>query len=141
VADQNEHLTNSEEGARRGLEWLGRSEDGAELAQIVGDMPTKLGDMEVAFLIAIGRAALAGHKAAPQTEAEAKARPATLSTAALPPAEVDGVLSQGEFWRRYRDSERKALLDRFWRQQHEAWNEQQHAFAPGNYMQKDWRGW
>jgi hypothetical protein len=60
VADQNVSVTDFEEGARRGLEWLGRSEDAAELAQIVGEMP-KIGDMEAAFLIAIGRAALAGH--------------------------------------------------------------------------------
>jgi hypothetical protein len=99
MADSNENLSDFEEGAWRGLEWLGRSQDGAELAQIVGQMPTKLGDMEVAFLIAIGRAALAGHKAAPQTEAEAKTRPATLS----PPAEGDGALSHGEFWQRAHD--------------------------------------
>ena len=30
MADQNEHLTDFEEGARRALEWLGRSEDAAE---------------------------------------------------------------------------------------------------------------
>ena len=36
MADQNESLTDFEEGARRALEWLGRSEDAAELAQIVG---------------------------------------------------------------------------------------------------------
>jgi hypothetical protein len=84
VADPNEHLSDFEEGARRALEWLSRSEDAAELAQIVGEMPAKLGDMETAFLIAIGRAALAGHKAAPQTEDEAKARPVTLP----PPAEA-----------------------------------------------------
>jgi hypothetical protein len=67
LADQNVSVTDFEEGARRALEWLGRSEDAAELAQIVGEMPAKLGDMEIAFLIAIARAALAGHKAAPQT--------------------------------------------------------------------------
>jgi hypothetical protein len=92
VADQNENLTDFEEGAQRALEWLGRSEDAAELAQILGEMPAKLGDMEIAFIIAIGRAALAGHRAAPQTEAEAKARPATLSrpteAPALPPIDV-----------------------------------------------------
>jgi hypothetical protein len=32
-------VTDFEEGARRALEWLGRSEDAAELAQIVGEMP------------------------------------------------------------------------------------------------------
>jgi hypothetical protein len=119
VADQNENLTEFEEGARRALEWLGRSEDGAELAQIVGQMPTKLGDMEVAFIIAIGRAALAGHKAAPQTEAEAKTRPAAL----LPPAEGDGGLSHGEFWQRVRDRERKARLDELLRRNAERWRE------------------
>jgi hypothetical protein len=82
VADQNVSLTDFEEGVRRALEWLGRSEDGAELPQIVGERPTNLGDMESAFLVAIGRAALAGHKAAPQTEAEATALPATLSPSA-----------------------------------------------------------
>jgi hypothetical protein len=81
---ENENLSDYEEGARRALEWLGRSEDAAELAQIIGEMPPKLGDMEAAFLIAIGRAALAGHKAAPQTEDDAKARPAMLP----PPAEA-----------------------------------------------------
>lgn len=45
MADQNESLTDFEEGARGALEWLGRSEDGAELPQIVGEMP-KIGDME-----------------------------------------------------------------------------------------------
>jgi hypothetical protein len=49
VADQNS-LNDFEEGARRALEWLGRCEDAAELPQIVGEMPTKLGDMEAAFL-------------------------------------------------------------------------------------------
>jgi hypothetical protein len=77
----------------------GRSEDAAELAQIIGEMTT-LGDMESAFLIAIGRAALAGHKAAPQTEAEAKVRPATLPPSAeatsLPPrARGEGGLTLG----------------------------------------------
>ena len=88
MADQD--LTDFEEGARRALEWLIRSEAGADLAQIVGQMPTKLGDMEVAFLIAIGRAGLAGHKAAPQTEAEAKARPATLPLPEAPPIDIEG---------------------------------------------------
>ena len=87
MADQD--LTDFEEGAQRALEWLGRSEDGAELAQIVGQMPKKLGDMEVAFIIAIGRAALAGHKAAPQTEAVAKARPATLPLPEAPLPSID----------------------------------------------------
>jgi hypothetical protein len=126
MADQNDF----EEGARRALAWLGRSEDGAELAQIVGQMPTKLGDVEVAFLIAIGRAALAGHKAAPQTEAEAKIRPATPS----PPAEGDGGLSQGEFWQRVHDRERKARLDELLRRNAERWRDQPLGGA-------DWRGW
>jgi hypothetical protein len=76
VADPD--LADFEVGARRALEWLRRSEDGAELAQIVGQMPTKLGDMEIAFIIAIRWAALTGHKAALQTEAEAKVRPPTV---------------------------------------------------------------
>jgi hypothetical protein len=106
VADQD--LTDFEEGARRALEWLGRSEDAAELAQIVGEMPAKLGDIETAFLIAIGRAALAGHKAAPQTEAEATARPATLP----PPAEAPVPWIDGdEFRRRRLEHERAAKFE------------------------------
>jgi hypothetical protein len=106
---ENENLSDYEEGARRGLEWLGRSEDAAELAQIVGEMPPKLGDMETAFLIAIGRAALAGHKAAPQTEDEAKARPATLP----PPAEAPPVpwIDVDEFRRRRLEHERRARFE------------------------------
>ncbi len=123
MADQD--LADFEEGARRALEWLGRSEDGAELAQIVGEMPTTRGDMEAAFLIAIGRAALPGHKAAPQTETEAKARPATLS----PRAQV-GELSQAEFLARYRERERQARLDELWRYNAVVFEEQQRAFAP-----------
>jgi hypothetical protein len=109
VADQNVSVTDFEEGARRALEWLGRSEDAAELAQIVGEMPPKLGDMEIAFIIAIGRAALAGHKAAPQTEAEAKARPATLP----PPAEALPVpwIDVDEFRRRRLEHERRARFE------------------------------
>jgi hypothetical protein len=109
VADQNVSVTDFEEGARRALEWLGRSEDAAELAQIVGEMPPKLGDMETAFLIAIGRAALAGHKAAPQTEDEAKARPATLP----PPAEALPVpwIDVDEFRRRRLEHERRARFE------------------------------
>jgi hypothetical protein len=136
VGAENENLSDYEEGARRAVEWLGRSEDGAELAQIVGEMPTKLGDMEIAFIIAIGRAALAGHRAAPQTEGEAKARPATLST----PAAGDRGLSQAEFWRRYRDHERQARLDEWWRRNAALFEEQQRAFAPGNQLRNgaDW---
>jgi hypothetical protein len=103
---ENENLSDYEEGARRALEWLGRSEDAAELAQIVGEMPPKLGDMETAFLIAIGLAALAGHKAAPQTEDEAKARPATQPhrrPATLPPpAEAPVPWIDGHEFRRRR---------------------------------------
>jgi hypothetical protein len=104
---ENESLSDYEEGARRAIEWLGRSEDAAELAQIIGEMP-KLGDMEIAFIIAIGRAALAGHKAAPQTEAEAKARPDTLPSTAEAPApwiDID------EFRRRQREHERRARFE------------------------------
>jgi hypothetical protein len=104
VANPNENLSDFQEGARRPLEWMGRSEDAAELAQIVGEMPTKLGDMEVAFIIAIGRAALAG-----QTETEATARPDTLSppteAPALPTMDVD------EFRRRMRERERAARFE------------------------------
>jgi hypothetical protein len=140
VADQNVSVTDFEEGARRALEWLGRSEDAAELAQIVGEMSAKLGDMETAFLIAIGRAALAGHKAAPQTEDEAKARPATLP----PPAEVPPApwIDADEFRRRMREHERAARFERLARSNAAAWGEQQHAFTPGNHMRNDadWRG-
>ena len=117
MADQNVSVTDFEEGARRALEWLGRSEDAAELAQIISEMPAKLGDMETAFLIAIGRAALAGHKAAPQTEDEAKARPATLPhrrPATLPPpAEALPVpwIDVDEFRRRRLEHERRARFE------------------------------
>jgi hypothetical protein len=105
---ENENLSDYEEGARRGLEWLGRSEDATELAQIVREMPAKLGDMEIAFIIAIGRAALAGHRAAPQTEAEAKARPSTLpSPAEAPVPWIDG----DEFRRRRREYELAARYE------------------------------
>jgi hypothetical protein len=106
---ENENLSDYEEGARRGLGWLGRSEDAAELAQIVSEMPAKLGDMETAFLIAIGRAALSGHKAAPQTEDEAKARPATLP----PPAEAPPVpwIDVDEFRRRRLEHEPAARFE------------------------------
>jgi hypothetical protein len=109
VADQNVSVSDFEEGARRALEWLGRSEDAAELAQIVGEMPARLGDMETAFLVAIGRAALAGHKAAPQDEAEAKTRPATLP----PPAEAPPVswTDIDEFRRRRLEHERAARFE------------------------------
>ncbi len=121
MADQNVCVTDFEEGARRALAWLGRSEEAAELAQIIGEMPAKLGDMEIAFIIAIGRAALAGHKAAPQTEDEAKARPATLpSTPEAPPVpwiDVDA------FHRRRRESELAARLDELWRRNAEAWQQ------------------
>jgi hypothetical protein len=137
---ENENLSDYEEGARRGLEWLGRSEDAAELAQIVGEMPPKLGDMETAFLIAIGRAALAGHKAAPQTEDEAKARPATLP----PPAEAPPVswIDVDEFRRRRLERERAAKFEELARRNQEAFLEQQHAFTPRNQMRNDadWRG-
>jgi hypothetical protein len=107
VADQNVSVTDFEEGAQRALDWLGSSEDAAELPQIVGEMP-KIGDMEAAFLIAIGRAALAGHKAAPQTEDEAKARPATLP----PPAETPVPwIDVDEFRRRQREHERRARFE------------------------------
>jgi hypothetical protein len=139
VADQNESLTDFEEGAQRALDWLGSSEDAAELPQIVGEMP-KIGDMEAAFLIAIGRAALAGHKAAPQTEDEAKARPATLP----PPAEVPPSpwIDADEFRRRMREHERAARFERLARSNAAAWGEEQHAFTPGNHMRNDadWRG-
>jgi hypothetical protein len=106
---ENENLSDYEEGARRALEWLGRSEDAAKLAQIIGEMPPKLGDMEAAFLIAIGRAALAGHKTAPQTEDEAKARPATPP----PPAEAPTVpwIDVDEFRRRRLEHERAARFE------------------------------
>jgi hypothetical protein len=135
---ENENLSDYEEGARRGLEWLGRSEDAAELAQIVGEMPAKLGDMETAFLIAIGRAALAGHKAAPQTEEEAKARPATLP----PPAEAPPVswTDVDAFRRRQREHELAARFERLAKANAEAFMEQQHAFAPSRDRPKgaDW---
>ena len=136
VADQNESLTDFEEGARRALEWLGRSEDAAELAQIIGEMPPKLGDMETAFLIAIGRAALAGHKAAPQTEDEAKARPATLPPPAdSPPApwiDVD------EFRRRQRAHEQAARYEELAGRNANAFVEMHHAFAPNRPKGADW---
>ena len=135
---ENENLSDHEEGARRALEWLGRSEDGVELAQIIGQMPTKLGDVEIAFIIAIGRAALAGHKAAPQTEAEATARPAMLPT----PAAADRGLSQAEFWRRHDEHKRRKRYEELWRANSRAFMEQSHAFAPGNQLPRDgdWRG-
>jgi hypothetical protein len=136
----NENLSDYEEGARRALEWLGRTEDGAELAQIIGEMPAKLGDMESAFLIAIGRAALAGHKAAPQTEAEAKTRPATLP----PPSEALPVpwIDVDEFRRRQRAHEQAARLQELASRNANAFVEMQHAFTPGNRMRNDvdWRG-
>lgn len=136
MADQNESLTDFEEGARRALEWLGRSEDAAELAQIVGQMPPKLGDMETAFLIAIGRAALAGHKAAPQTEGEARARPATLPPPAdSPPApwiDVD------EFRRRQRAHEQAARYEELAGRNANAFVEMHHAFAPNRPKGADW---
>jgi hypothetical protein len=133
---ENESLSDYEEGARRALEWLGRSEDAAELAQIVGEMP-KPGDMEIAFIIAIGRAALAGHKAAPQTEAEAKARPDTLPSTAEAPApwiDID------EF--RQREHERRARFEELALRNQARFVEQQRAFAPGNHTRNDadWRG-
>jgi hypothetical protein len=133
---ENESLSDYEEGARRALEWLGRSEDAAELAQIIGEMP-KLGDMEIAFIIAIGRAALAGYKAAPQTEAEAKARPATLP----PSAEAPPVpwIDVDEF-RRRRQHEIAARLEELGRRNAALFMEQQHAFAPSRDRPKgaDW---
>jgi hypothetical protein len=94
-------------------------------------MPTKLGDMEIAFLIAIGRAALAGHKAAPQTEAEAKARPATLSPseedAQSPPIDVEA------FHRRRREHECAARLQELLRRNAAAFEEQWRALG-GGYM-------
>jgi hypothetical protein len=100
---------------------LGLSEDAAELAQIIGEMPAKLGDMEIAFIIAIGRAALAGHKAAPQTEDEAKARPAALP----PPAEAPVPwIDVDAFRRRMRDHERAARLERLASSNAAAWLEQ-----------------
>jgi hypothetical protein len=135
---ENENLSDYEEGARRALEWLGRSEDAAELAQIIGEMPTKLGDMETAFLIAIGRAALAGHKAAPQTEDEAKARPATLP----PPAEAAPVpwIAVDEFRRRRLEREQAARFDELALRNQARFMEQQHAFAPSRERPKgaDW---
>jgi hypothetical protein len=136
VADQNS-LNDFEEGARRGLEWLGRSDDAAELAQIIGEMPAKLGDMETAFLIAIGRAALAGHKAAPQTEAEATARPAT-----LPPMPEAPAFDVDAFRRRMRDHERAARLEELGRRNAAAWAEQR-GFTLGGQTRKndaDWDG-
>ena len=136
MADQNENLTDFEEGARRALEWLARSDDAAELpqivdamlAQLVGQMPTKLGDMEIAFLVAIGRFALAGHKAAPQTEDEAMARPATLPLQAeappVPWIDVD------EFRRRKREHELAAKLTELGRRNAAAFMEQQRMFTP-----------
>jgi hypothetical protein len=138
VADQNVSVSDFEEGARRALEWLGRSEDAAELAQIIGEMPTKLGDMEAAFLIAIGRAALAGHKAAPQTEDEAKAWPATLP----PPAEAPVPWIDGdEFRRRRLEHERRARFEELALRNQARFVEQQHAFTPGNQTRNDadWR--
>ena len=141
MADPNEHLSDFEEGARRALEWLSRSEDAAELAQIVGEMPAKLGDMEIAFIIAIGRAALVGHKAAPQDEAEAKTRPATLP----PPAEAPPVpwIDVDEFRRRQRAHEQAARLQELASRNANAFVEMQHAFAPRNQTRTDaeWRGW
>ena len=138
---ENENLSDYEEGARRALEWLGRSEDAAELPQIVDAMPPKLGDMENAFLIAIGRAALAGHKAAPQTEAEAKTRPATLP----PPAEAPPVpwIDVDAFRRRQRAHEQAARLQELASRNANAFVEMQHAFAPRNQTRTDaeWRGW
>ncbi|MGC2787911.1 MAG: hypothetical protein WA397_29590 [Roseiarcus sp.] len=145
MADQNENLTDFEEGARRALEWLGRSEDGAELpqivgamlAQIIGEMPPKLGDMENAFLIAIGRAALAGHKAAPQTEDEAKARPATLP----PPAEAPPVWTDVDaFRRRKREHELAAKLEELGRRNQALFLEQG-AFTPRNQRSNDADWW
>lgn len=125
---ENENLSDYEEGARRALEWLGRSEDAAELAQIVGEMPPKLGDMEIAFLIAIARAALAGHKAAPQSQEEAKARPATLP----PPAEAPPVpwIDVDEFRRRKREHERAARLTELATRNANVFVEMQNALAP-----------
>jgi hypothetical protein len=121
VAD--EHMNDFEEGARRALDWLGRSEDGAELATIVAEMPRRLGDMEVAFLIAIGRAALAGQKAAPQTETEDKTRhPAAVSTPDIP-----GVLEAAEFYRRVnaaQERQRQARRGELLRKNNELFAEQ-----------------
>jgi hypothetical protein len=119
VADQNVSVTDFEEGARRALEWLGGSEDAAELAQIVGEMPAKLGDMEAAFLIAIGRAALAGHKAAPQTETEATARPVT-----LPPMPEAPAFDVDAFRARMRDHERARRFERLASSNAAAWGDQ-----------------
>jgi hypothetical protein len=115
---ENENLSDYEEGARRALEWLGRSEDAAELPQIVGEMP-KIGDMEAAFLIAIGRAALAGHKAAPQTAEEATARPAT-----LPPPPEAPAFDVAAFRRRMREHERATRFERLATSNAAAWGEQ-----------------
>jgi hypothetical protein len=93
--------------------------------------------MEIAFIIAIGRAALAGHKAAPQTEAEAKARPASLPpTAEAPPVpwiDVD------EFRRRRRQHEIAARLEELGRRNAALFMEQG-AFTLGNRRNDDWRG-
>jgi hypothetical protein len=128
VAGENEHLTDFEEGARRALAWLDVSEDAAELAQIIGEMPAKLGDMEIAFIIAIGRAALAGHKAAPQTDAEAKARPTMLpstpETPAVPWIDVD------EFRRRQREHKHAARLKELATRNANVFVEVQNSLAP-----------
>jgi hypothetical protein len=102
-------------------------------------MPPKLGDMETAFLIAIGRAALAGHKAAPQTEDEAKARPATLP----PPAEAPPVpwIDVDEFRRRRLEHERAARFEELALRNQARFVEQQHVFTPGNQMRKDANWW
>jgi hypothetical protein len=133
---ENENLSDYEEGARRALEWLGRSEDATELAQIIGEMPAKLGDMEIAFIIAIGRAALAGHKAAPQTAEEATARPATLP----PPAEAPPVpwIDVDEFRRRQRAHEQAARLQELASRNANAFVEMQQAFAPSRPKGADW---
>jgi hypothetical protein len=145
MGSEDENLSDYEEGARRALEWLGRSEDAAELAeivdamlaQLVGQMPPKLGDMEIAFLIAIGRAALDGHKAAPQSQEEAKARPATLP----PPAEAPPVWTDVDaFRRRKREHELAAKLEELGRRNQALFLEQG-AFTPRNQTRNDADWW
>ena len=93
-------------------------------------------DLEAAFLIAIGRAALAGHKAAPQTEAEATARPVT-----LPPMPEAPAFDVDEFRRRMREHELAARLEELGRRNATAWAEQS-GFTLGNQKRKDedWDG-
>lgn len=121
-------------------EWIAGRGDLPDLLHIVRDMPrgAEMGGLEAGFITAIDAAVRGdrrGEAGAPDPAHAQELIAAAPSSEALPPINMD------QLYRRRRELERAAILDRFGRLNQQAFLEQQEAFASGNLMRNDWRWW